>query len=100
MDREELKRRLIPFEKLGEQRGLPFTILRYDEPASGLERGRYALRIVAPWAAGKSFDEKMDAIIDLLWDSTDVETRSGISSILVEADEQALNNSWLLKAAA
>ena len=99
MDREELKRRLVPFEELGQQRGLPFTILRYDDPPSGLERGQYALRIVAPWAAGKSFDEKMDPILDLLWESTDEETRGGISSILVEADEQALNSSWLLAAA-
>lgn len=99
MDREELRNRLRPFEQLGAARALPFHIERLDEPPSGLERGQYALRIVAPWAAGKSFDEMMDPLLDLLWESTDEPTRAAISSIVVAPSVEALDNIWLVASA-
>lgn len=89
MDRAELRESLIPFEQLGKERELPFRIARLDDPASGLERGQYVLRIVAPWAAGKSFDEIMNPLLELLWMSTDVKTRAAISAIYVVPAEQA-----------
>ena len=88
MDRDELKRRLAEFEQLGRSGQLPFRVARLDEPASGLERGAYVVRIVAPWAAGKSFDEIMDPLLDVLWQSTDEETRGSISAIYVVPNEE------------
>ena len=99
MDKGELKKILLPFEQLGAERSLPFHIERLDDPTSGLERGQYVVRIVAPWAAGKSFDETMDPLLDLLWDSTDEKTRGAISSIVVAPSVEALDNMWLVASA-
>lgn len=89
MDKHELRTRLAEFERLGTSERLPFRVARLEEPASGLERGAYVLRIVAPWAAGKSFDEIMDPLLEVLWQSTDEETRGSISSIYVVPSEEA-----------
>lgn len=83
MDRAELKQRLHGFEQLGQQGDRPFQIARLDEDLSGFGYGTYILRIFAPWAAGKSFDEIMDPLLALLWQSTDPETRGAISSVRV-----------------
>lgn len=60
MDRDELRHRLEAFERLGQQGTLPFKVARLEDDVSGFGNGTYILRIVAPWAAGKSFDEIMD----------------------------------------
>lgn len=88
MDRNELKTRLAEFERLGRDGQVSFRLARLDESTSGLERGQFVLRIIAPWAAGKSFDEIMDPLLDILWQSTDEETRGGISAIQVAPDEE------------
>ena len=87
MDRNELRQRLRDFERLGQQGDRPFQIARLDEDLSGFGYGTYILRIFAPWAAGKSFDETMDPVLALLWQSTDPETRGAISSVRVSPHE-------------
>ena len=87
MDRTELARRLAAFVALGQREGLPFRIVRFDNEFPGVETGTYAVRVVAPWAAGKSFGERMDPLIDLLWRSTDRDTRGGIAYLDVSASE-------------
>ncbi len=87
MDRTELGRLLADFVALGQREGLPFRIVRYDNEYPGVETGVYALRVVAPWAAGKSFSERMDPLIALLWRSTDRDTRGSIAYLDVSASE-------------
>lgn len=100
MDRDELRYRLQAFEQLGQQGDRPFHIARLDEDVSGFGNGTYIVRIVAPWADGKSFDEIMDPLLALLWQSTDPETRGAISSLRIsphEADAEAFARSESLR---
>ena len=85
MNRNELMQRLRGFEKLGREGELRFQIARLDDDNSGFGNGTCILRIFAPWAAGKSFDETMDPLLKLLWESTDPETRGAISSLRVSS---------------
>ncbi|WP_210516313.1 hypothetical protein [Hymenobacter terricola] len=87
MDRDELKKRLHKFEELGYAGNLKFRIARLDEDDSGFGNGTYIVRIFAPWSVGKSFDEIMDPLLELLWQTTDPETRGAISSLRVSPHE-------------
>jgi len=87
MDRSELKQRLRAFEQVGQSGSRLFQVVRLDDDTSGFGNGTYIVRILAPWASGKSFDEIMDPLLELLWQTTDPETRGAISSLRVSANE-------------
>lgn len=87
MDRSELKQRLRAFEQAGQSGELRFWVARLDEDISGFGNGTHIVRVFAPWAAGKSFNEIMDPLLALLWQTTDPETRGAISSLRVSANE-------------
>lgn len=94
MDRQQLIDRLQPFLELSEREGKPMEIVRLDDALPGLPGNGYILRIVAPWSAGLSFGETMDAVLDLLWRSTDVTMREGISSLHVRPRREDLATSF------
>ena len=85
MDRDALRQRLDDFIALGRREGKPFEIIRMDDTIPGIKSGSFILRIVAPWAAGLTWPAATREILDLLWRSTDVETRLAIYSFSVEA---------------
>lgn len=89
MDSQTLKQRLQPFVELGQREGLPFEIVGLDDAIPGLTNDNYIVRIVAPWTAGKSFDQTMDPLLDLLWRSTSSDQREGIAMLQVSPSRES-----------
>lgn len=86
MDSQTVKKNLQPFVELGRQEGWPFEIMKLDDAIPGLPDDNYIVHIVAPWAAGQSFDQTMDQLLELLWRSTSAEERRGIAMLRVSPD--------------
>lgn len=99
MDREALKQQLAPFVALGQQEGKPFDIVRLDDAIPGIDSGAFIVRIVAPWAGEPATGDVYRTLTDILWRSTDVDTRRAIfalnvrptaAQIISEAQAQAV----------
>ncbi len=81
MDRATLLTQLSPFISLGQREGKPFEIVRLDDAIPGVESDSFIVRIVAPWSA--TVGDAYGVLTDLLWRSTDVETRRAIFALNV-----------------
>ncbi len=85
MDSTTLKQQLAAFVELGKQEGKPFTIVRFDEAIPGIATGRFIVRIVAPWAGQPGMEDVYRVLTNLLWRTTDAETRRAVSALNARA---------------
>lgn len=86
MDKRELKELLKPFIAKCAENGKPLSDVSIEEAYPGDNSTSYIIQVVAPWIYEMSCFNALDFLFDILWETTDEETRRKIFSI------QILNN--------
>lgn len=83
MDRKQLKELLQPFSKQCSEKGKPLTDMCLEEAFPGDSSTSYIVQVKADWIDRMSLSDAIDFLFDILWETTDEETRRKIFSIQV-----------------
>ena len=102
MDRTELKKRLVPFKERCAEKGRPLIGLCLEEAYPGDSSTSFIVQVKAHWFDGLSCSEIIDFLFDILWETTDVATRTKIFylQILDGSDELRCVSDALLESEA
>lgn len=89
MDRRELKELLKPFIDKCAEKGRPLTNVCIEEAYPGDNSTSYIIQVTAPWIYQMSCFNALDILFDILWETTDEETRKKVFSIqILNSNEQ------------
>jgi hypothetical protein len=91
MDRVELMQQLQHFREECVKRGYPLKNMCLKEVDPGDRFTSYFLRVGVDWVWSTGISSALDILIDVLWDTTDVETRKNIFAIDVRDGEEKLD---------
>ena len=83
MDRTELKRILEPFKVRCAEKGKPLADICVEEAFPGDTSTSYIVQVKAPWVDDMYCSEAIDFLFDILWETTNQETRKKVFSIQV-----------------
>lgn len=83
MDRKQLKELLQPFSNQCEEKGKPLTDMCIEEAFPGDSSTSYIVQVKADWVDNTSCSDAIDFLFEILWETTDEETRKRIFSIQV-----------------
>ncbi|AEI49966.1 hypothetical protein [Runella slithyformis] len=83
MDRRELKYLLKPFQEKCAENGKPLSDICIEEAFPGDTSTSYILQVKAPWVDEMYCSTALDFLFDVLWETTDEETRKKVFSIQV-----------------
>ena len=81
MDRTELKKLLEPFQAKCAENGKPFTDVCLEEAFPGDSSTSYIIQVKASWIDVLSCSDALDFLFDVLWQTTNENTRRKIFSI-------------------
>lgn len=83
MDRTELNKKLEPFRAKCAEKGKPLDEICIEEAFPGDISTSYIIQIKAPWVDSLYCSEAIDFLFDILWETTEEETRKKVFSIQV-----------------
>jgi hypothetical protein len=83
MDRKQLKELLQPFSNQCAEKGKPLTDMCIEEAFPGDSSTSYIVQVKADWVDSTSCSDAIDFLFEILWETTDEETRKRIFSIQV-----------------
>lgn len=83
MDREELKKALQPFIGACSDKGRPIVDFCLEEAFPGDTSTSFFIQVKAPWIDDLSCSEALDFLLEVLWDTTSVDTRKKIFCIQI-----------------
>lgn len=87
MDRNKLEQKLnTDFKKECSKRGYPLEDICLLEAYPGDISTSFIVKIIASWVKVMDCSIALDFLIDVLWDTTEVEYRQAISSIKIYAE--------------
>lgn len=89
MDRTKLKSLLQPFETKCAKKGKPLDRICIEEAFPGDASTSYIIQVKAPWLDNMHCSDALDFLFDMLWETTDEETRKKIFSIqIIDSGDQ------------
>ncbi|MEX8547971.1 MAG: hypothetical protein V5804_10260 [Mucilaginibacter sp.] len=91
MDRTELKQLLQPFIAKCAEKGRALTEICLKEAFPGDISTSYIVQVKAPWVDGVDSWEAIDFLVDVLWETTDEETRKKVFSIQILGSKDELH---------
>ncbi len=91
MDRTKLIELLQPFKKKCAEKGKPLDDLCIEEAFPGDASTSYIIRVKATWVDNILCSEALDFLFDILWETTDEETRRKVFTIQVVNSEGELH---------
>lgn len=83
MDRAKLKELLQPFQAKCAEKGKPLVDICIEEAYPGDVSTSYIIQVKAAWVDNMYCSDAIDFLFDMLWETTDSETRRKIFSIQV-----------------
>lgn len=91
MDRDTLETKLQPFVLKCAEKGYPLRSHCLDEAYPGDDSTSYFLRVTAEWIDTMDCSGALDILIDILWETTDIETRTMIFAIIIHDKHEQLH---------
>jgi len=88
MDSKELKQRLSNFIEACKSKGRPIDEMCLIPAYPGITDSSYNVQVKAEWLNRIICSEALEILIDILFDSTDVETRTNIFCIQILNDNE------------
>lgn len=87
MDRNKLEQKLNKDFKEGcLKKGYPLDDICLSEAYPGDDSTSFIVNVIASWVKDMDCSIALDLLIDVLWDTTEIEYRQAISSIKIYAD--------------
>jgi hypothetical protein len=83
MDRTELKDLLKPFEAKCAEKGKSLTGICIEDAFPGDSSTSFIVQVKAPWVDDMYCSDAIDFLFDILWETTDEETRKKVFFIQV-----------------
>jgi hypothetical protein len=83
MDREELKELLTPFAAKCSEKGKPLSDYCIKEAFPGDASTSFIVQVKAPWLDEMYCSDALDLLFEILWETTDEETRKKVFSIQI-----------------
>ncbi|PRY36027.1 hypothetical protein CLV58_113158 [Spirosoma oryzae] len=91
MDRDTLETKLQPFVLACAEKGYQLRAHCLDEAYPGDSSTSYFLRVTADWIDTMDCSGALDVLLDILWDTTDTETRAMIFAIIIHDKNDQLH---------
>ncbi len=83
MDRTELRQLLLPFQNRCAEKGKPLAEICFKEAYPGDDTTSFIIQVKAPWIGKMYSYDAIEFLVDVLWETTNVEIRENIFSIQV-----------------
>jgi hypothetical protein len=91
MDRDTLDTRLQPFLLECTKRGYPLRSHCLEEAYPGDDSTSYFLRVTVDWIDTMDCSGALDVLLDILWETSDIETRTKIFAIIIHDKDDRLH---------